>query len=106
MMFLGPWSQGADWDAAGIDGCHRFLRRVWDLGIAPRDALGPRDPDADRAVHRTVERVTKDLGNYSFNTAVAAMMELSNTLMKASGPSRDDGVSALVLLLAPFAPYI
>jgi leucyl-tRNA synthetase len=106
VMFLGPWTQGADWDSAGIDGCHRFLRRVWDLGIAPPATGGERDRDVDRVVHHTIERVAKDLEHYSFNTAVAAMMELSNVLMKASGPSRDDGISALVLLLAPFAPYI
>ena len=106
MMFLGPWTQGADWDAAGIDGCHRFLRRVWDLGVARRDSTGPRDDAVDRAVHATIKKVTEDLQEYAFNTAIAAMMELSNTLQKASGPSRDEGLGALVLLLAPFAPYI
>ncbi len=106
MMFLGPWTQGSDWDAAGIDGCHRFLRRAWDLGIAPPEGAGTRDVDVDRAVHRTIAKVSKDLEDYAFNTAIAAMMELTNTLMKASGPSRDDGVSTLVLLLAPFAPYL
>jgi leucyl-tRNA synthetase len=106
MMFLGPWTQGSDWDSAGIDGCHRFLRRVWELAIAPRQTDGARDAAVDRAVHLTLRKVTEDLGDYAFNTAIAAMMELVNTLMKASGASRDDGVSALVLLLAPFAPYI
>ena len=106
MMFLGPWTQGADWDAAGIDGCNRFLRRVWDLGIAPRQAAGSRDETVDRAVHATIKKVTADLQDYGFNTAIAAMMELSNALQKASGPSRDAAVDALVLLLAPFAPYI
>jgi leucyl-tRNA synthetase len=106
MMFLGPWTQGADWDAAGIDGCNRFLRRVWDLGIASRETSGPRDEGVDRAVHATIKKVTQDLQEYGFNTAIAAMMELSNVLQKATGPSRDDGIGALVLLLAPFAPYI
>ncbi|MEK7863162.1 MAG: class I tRNA ligase family protein, partial [Chloroflexota bacterium] len=106
MMFLGPWTQGSDWDSAGIDGTNRFLRRVWDLGVAPRSEGGVRDADVDRVVHRTIAKVTKDLEDYAFNTAIAAMMELSNTLAKASGPSRDAGVDALVLLLAPFAPYI
>ena len=106
MMFLGPWSQGADWDAAGIDGCHRFLRRVWDLGLAPRSTDGPADGEVDRAVHRTIERVTRDLDDYAFNTAIAAMMELVNVLGKAGGPSRDRGIDTLVVLLAPFAPYI
>ena len=106
MMFLGPWSQGADWDPAGIDGCHRFLRRVWELGLAPRDTSGPRDVDVDRAVHRTIKKVSEDIDDYAFNTAIAAMMELSNTLQHASGPSREAGIATLILLLAPFAPYI
>ena len=106
MMFLGPWTQGSDWDAAGIDGCNRFLRRVWDLGVAPRQAPRPRDDAVDRAVHMTMKKVGQDLEQYAFNTAISAMMELSNTLAKASGPSRDAGIDALVLLLAPFAPYI
>ena len=106
MMFLGPWTQGADWDAAGIDGCHRFLRRVWELGVSDRQRDGARDETLDRAVHSTIRKVTTDLQEYAFNTAIAAMMELSNTLLKASGPSRESGVDVLVLLLSPFAPYI
>src|SRR2546428_8254432 len=67
---------------------------------------GPRDPEVDRAVHRTIAKVTEDLQTYSFNTAVAAMMELSNALQHATGPSRDEGVATPLLLLAPFAPYM
>jgi leucyl-tRNA synthetase len=106
MMFMGPWVDGADWDASGIEGVHRFLRRIWEMGRADPEPAGPRDADVDRAVHRTIAKVTEDLQTYSFNTAVAAMMELSNVLQRASGPSRNEGVSTLLLLLAPFAPYM
>ena len=106
MMFMGPWVDGADWDAAGIEGVHRFLRRVWEMAQSEAQPAGPRDPDLDRAVHRTIAKVTDDLQTYSFNTAVAAMMELSNALHHAAGPSRDEGVATLLLLLAPFAPYV
>jgi leucyl-tRNA synthetase len=106
MMFMGPWVDGADWDASGIEGVHRFLRRVWEMAQAEAQPAGPRDPDVDRAVHRTIAKVTEDLQTYSFNTAVAAMMELSNALQHARGPSRDEGISTLLLLLAPFAPYV
>src|SRR2546428_9436239 len=67
---------------------------------------GPRDPEVDRAVHRTIAKVTDDLQTYSFNTAVAAMMELSNALQHATRPSRDEGVATPLLLLAPFAPHM
>ena len=106
LMFLGPWTQGSDWDASGIDGAHRFVRRVWELALADRQPVSPRDPDIDRSVHRTIRKVSRDLESYSFNTAIAAMMELSNDLQHAEGPSRDDGVATLVLLLAPFAPHV
>ncbi|TMF80695.1 MAG: leucine--tRNA ligase, partial [Chloroflexi bacterium] len=106
MMFMGPWVDGADWDASGIEGVYRFLRRVWDMAQSEAEPPGSRDRDVDRAVHRTIAKVTDDLQTYSFNTAVAAMMELSNTLQHATGPSRDEGVASLLLVLAPFAPYM
>jgi leucyl-tRNA synthetase len=106
MMFMGPWVDGADWDASGIEGVHRFLRRVWEMAQSEAQPPGRRDPDVDRVVHRTIAKVTEDLQTYSFNTAVAAMMELSNALQHATGPSRDEGVATLLLLLAPFAPYM
>ncbi|TMG56546.1 MAG: leucine--tRNA ligase [Chloroflexi bacterium] len=105
LMFLGPWTQGSDWDASGIEGVHRFLNRVWMLGLTDPGA-GPRDRAIDRALHRTIAKVTADLETYHFNTAIAAMMELSNALQHASGPSRADAVDKLILLLAPFAPHI
>ena len=106
MMFMGPWVDGADWDASGIEGVHRFLWRVWELSLTEAEAAGARDADVDGAVHRTIKKVTEDLGDYHFNTAVAAMMELANTLQHARGPSRRDGVATLILLLAPFAPHV
>jgi leucyl-tRNA synthetase len=85
---------------------HRFLRRVWEIGLADAQASGPRDETVDREVQRAIKRVTEDLRAEAFNTAVAAMMELSNALQKATGPSRDEGIATLILLLAPFAPHI
>jgi leucyl-tRNA synthetase len=106
MMFMGPWVDGADWNAAGIEGVHRFLRRVWEMGLAEAQPAGPRDESVDREVQRAIKRVTEDLRAEAFNTAVAAMMELSNALQKAAGPSRDAGIGTLILLLAPFAPHV
>src|SRR6266545_3743837 len=106
MMFMGPWVDGADWNASGIEGTYRFLWRVWELALTEPAQVGPRDADVDGAVHRTIKKVTEDLTIEHFNTAVAAMMELANTLQHAHGPSRNDGVATLVLLLAPFAPHM
>jgi leucyl-tRNA synthetase len=106
MMFMGPWVDGADWDAAGIDGVHRFLRRVWEMALSAPQSAGPRDADVDRVVQVTIKKVTEDLQTFAFNTAVAALMELSNALHKATGPSRDAGVATMILLLAPLAPHM
>jgi leucyl-tRNA synthetase len=106
MMFMGPWVDGADWNASGIEGTYRFLWRVWELALTDPAPAGPRDAAVDGAVHRTIKKVTEDLGDYHFNTAVAAMMELTNTLQHATGPSRNDGIATLILLLAPSAPHM
>jgi leucyl-tRNA synthetase len=106
MMFMGPWVDGADWDASGIEGVHRFLRRVWELALTDAEGAGPRDIDVDGVVQRTIKKVTEDLTQEHFNTAVAAMMEMTNTLQHARGPSRNEGVATLILLLAPFAPHL
>ena len=106
VMFMGPWTEGNDWDAAGIEGTRRFLNRVWTLGLLDRASSGSRDAELDRMVQRTIQKVTEDLEAYHFNTAIASMMELTTAALHAAGPSRDAAVDALVLLLAPFAPHI
>ncbi|HEX4743656.1 MAG TPA: leucine--tRNA ligase [Candidatus Limnocylindria bacterium] len=105
MGFMGPWTAGADWDASGIEGVYRFLHRVWDVALAPAGD-GPRDADLDATVQRAIGKVTSDLEEYHFNTAISTLMELARDLMHASGPSREDGVRTLLLLLAPLAPHI
>ena len=80
--------------------------RVWELGLTEPEPSGARDIDVDGAVQRTIKKVTEDLGAEHFNTAVAAMMELANTLQRATGSSRNDGVAMLIVLLAPFAPHL
>src|SRR3989442_523419 len=102
LMFMGPWTDGSDWDAAGIEGTHRFLNRVWTIGIEkPAGSAGDRDEAVDRAVHRTIQKVTEDLEGYRFNTAISAMIELSTTLSHARGSSPLERIDTLVLLLAP-----
>ncbi|HEV2011947.1 MAG TPA: leucine--tRNA ligase, partial [Candidatus Limnocylindria bacterium] len=106
IMFMGPWTDGNDWDASGIEGTWRFLNRVWGIGLSERGSSGARDAELDRALQRTIKKVSEDLEAYHFNTAIAAMMELSTAIFHATGPSRDDATDTLVLLLAPFAPHI
>jgi leucyl-tRNA synthetase len=127
LMFMGPWDQGGPWSPSGIGGVHRFLNRVWTLvtdphGREPGDAssgrLPPGESGADAALairsaaHRTLRDVTEDYEGFRFNTMVAKLMELSNTLYRyrgteAAGDSEwDEAIRLLLLMLAPAAPHI
>ena len=118
LMFLGPWDQGGDWSDTGLNGVARWMNRVWDL--AQRDASQLEGFATDegairetaRAVHKTIRRVTDDLDRFKFNTALAALMELSNTLSQAwerraiNSEGWNDAVEKLLLLIAPMAPHV
>ncbi len=115
LMFLGPFEEGGDFRDAGISGPRRFLDRVWDyVGQAaggpagPGASAAPAEPIVAREAlvkyHQTVKKVTGDLESLNYNTAIAAMMELLNTLREHEAVSL--GVAeGLVVMLAPFAPH-
>jgi leucyl-tRNA synthetase len=116
LMFGWRWDQGGPWDSQGIQGVYRWLHRVWTLVLEPGDGNG--DPteeqiaDLQRATHQTIRSVTHDLESFAFNTAIARMMEFTNTLQKAKRTSVYDtaawneAIETLLLLLAPSCPHI
>src|SRR5262245_32281831 len=127
LMFMGPWDQGGPWSPTGIGGVHRFLNRVWTLALDPhgREAgdpesgklpAGETEADAEHAIraaaHRTLREVTADYEAFHFNTMVAKLMELSNTLFRYRGTpvagegAWDEAIRLLLLMLAPAAPHI
>jgi leucyl-tRNA synthetase len=127
LMFMGPWDQGGPWSPSGIGGVHRFLNRVWTLVIDPhgrepgdlesgRLPAGESATDAAMAIraaaHRTLRDVTEDYEGFRFNTMVAKLMELSNTLHRYRGTEVagdtewDEAIRLLLLMLAPAAPHI
>ncbi len=114
LMFIGPWEQGGPWNSQGIEGPARFLDRAWRAVVEiPSSTDAPADPEAlRRTTHRTVKKVTEGISRFSFNTAIAALMEFVNDLMKLRETSvRDtaawvEATTTLALLLAPIAPYI
>ena len=90
-MFMGPLEATKPWSMRGVEGVYRFLNRVWRLAIDDRhesvkllDVVQDVDPDKEtlRILHHTVKRVSDDLETMSFNTAISAMMELTNHLTK------------------------
>ncbi len=127
LMFMGPWDQGGPWSPTGIGGVHRFLNRVWALAIDPH-FIEPGDAEAGTlpagqdeaaarlairaAAHRTLRDATDDYAAFHFNTMVAKLMELANTLFRYRGssvagdPEWNEAVDLLLLMLAPAAPHI
>jgi len=125
LMFAFDWAKGGPWDSQGIMGVHRFLNDVWRLvwhwikdppgnpAPAARGVASEKDVRAlRRKVHQTIQRVTYSLETFSFNTGMAALMELKNAMSKVRGtpvvrtPAWDEAVRTLLLLMAPFTPYV
>ncbi len=113
-MFMGPLEATKPWSMRGVEGVYRFLGRVWRLFIddradevilaeAVRDV--PPDRETERKLHQTIQKVTEDLEGMRFNTAIAAMMELTNHLTKLEVRPRVV-LEPFVLLLSPFAPHL
>jgi leucyl-tRNA synthetase len=113
-MFMGPLEATKPWSTRGVDGVYRFLSRVWRLFIDDRaeevridEDVQNAEPDREtlRKLHQTIQKVTDDLDDMRFNTAIAAMMELTNHLTKLVVRPRSV-LKPFVLLLAPFAPHM
>ena len=107
-MFLGPLEQSKPWDTKGIDGVHRFLRKVWRL-FYDRDNMLVTDekatPEELKALHKLIGKVKADIEAFSFNTAVSAFMIAVNELTDLKCSKREI-LEPLVILLSPFAPHI
>ncbi len=107
-MFLGPIEQSKPWDVAGIDGCHRFLRKFWNLcsvdcGNAAVNQTAT--PEALKALHKLIKKVTQDIEAFSYNTAISAFMIATNELSTLKCKNAEV-MKTLVVLIAPFAPHI
>ena len=109
-MFLGPVEQSKPWDTNGIDGCHRFLKKLWkfmtteDGQINVAEGVAPSKEEL-KALHTLIKKVSSDIEQFSYNTSIAAFMVCLNELTKLKSASRDVK-ETLVVLLAPFCPHL
>ena len=123
MMFASPPDMSLEWSDSGVEGSHRFLRRVWRLaqahvtqgaaGRADLTALNDDQKAIRRSIHQAIKQASQDIGQHQkFNTAVAQVMTLMNVLEKAPQTTAQDrallqeGLETVVLLLAPMTPHI
>ncbi|HSD56402.1 MAG TPA: leucine--tRNA ligase [Candidatus Saccharimonadales bacterium] len=117
-LFIGPWNQAANWSVEGMGGAFRFLQRVWAIAQEYQERGEDMQPVDDielkRTMHRAIHRVSKDLEEMGFNTAIAGLMETVNELYRLKTLIRYEqapetwgwATNTLVQLLAPFAPHM
>jgi leucyl-tRNA synthetase len=119
-LFVAPPEVDFEWSEQGVEGTHRFLRRVWTLVLEEGGGggQGTTEPseaqiaELRRMTHKTIKRVTHDMEAFKFNTMLAALMEFNNFLIKAKEtpvvqtPAWEEAIEALLLLLAPACPHI
>ncbi|OUC07375.1 leucine--tRNA ligase [Litorilinea aerophila] len=119
LMFIGPWELGGPWDPSAIEGVSRFLHRVWHVVVEEGDPAQQEAEPAgeelralERKLHQTILKVTDDIANFRFNTAIAAMMELNNLLLRLKetpvygSALWQEAIETLILLMAPIFPHI
>ena len=108
-MFLGPVEQSKPWDTNGIDGCHRFLKKLWGMYFDREGNLLASDaePTKDelKSLHKLIKKVTADIEVFSYNTSVSAFMICLNELNQQKSHNRKV-METLAVLLAPFCPHL
>ena len=103
IMFIGDFEKAAAWSDNAVKGCKRFLDRIWNLADQVKGG-GTYSKDNEALVHKTIKKVSDDIENMKFNTAIAALMTLTNQFYD-KGVNRAE-FQTLLLLLSPFAPHI
>ncbi len=107
-LFMGPADQATEWSDKGIAGCYRFLQKVWNLQTRISTNKNSRistNLHLQKLLHKTIKKVTEDIENFRFNTAISTLMVLVNKLEKEDRISKED-FETLLKLLAPMAPHI
>lgn len=107
LMFLGPYDQGGDFRDTGMQGMYRFLERVWKL-VHSKAVTDLTSPAVDKKLQQTIKKVSTNLPTFSYNTSIAAIMELVNVIKQGdeTGVISQADVLKLLQLLAPFAPFM
>ncbi len=103
-MFIGDFEKAAPWSNAGIKGCRRFIERYWNLQSILIDGEAIR-PEMESSFHKAIKKVSYDIENLKFNTAIAALMALMNVIAEKGSINKAE-LSVFTMLLNPFAPHV
>ncbi|HUC94379.1 MAG TPA: class I tRNA ligase family protein [Candidatus Saccharimonadales bacterium] len=104
-MFMGPFDVMKPWSTSGVEGSSRFLGKVWRLFQQPSiDDQQSANDEVVSKLHQTIKKVTKDIEEYKFNTAISSLMELTNIIIEHGADK--ETLKTFILLLAPFAPHL
>ena len=110
-MFMGPLDKAKPWSTTGLQGSHRFLKRIWRMfdsengGLKITDDDPAEDKKLYKLLHRTIMKVTIDIENLRFNTAISALMTLGNKMKSRMSVSRANA-ETFILMISPFVPHI
>ena len=104
-MFMGPFEAVKPWNTKNIEGCFRFLQKVWRLVEEGKITDEKPSENLNKLLHKTIKKVTEDIEEFGFNTAISQMMILANEAMKEKKLSKEV-MEKLVLILSPFAPHV
>jgi len=102
---MGPFEEAIAWDSKGVKGARRFLDKVWKLKRKVNKGLRIRNQELKRLVHKTIKKVSEDIENLKFNTAVSSLMILANEMEKQEKVPLKY-YSLFLILLSPFAPHL
>ena len=103
-MFIGDFEKAAPWSNAGIKGCRRFIERYWNLQSILIDGEAIR-PEMENSFHKAIKKVSYDIENLKFNTAIASLMALMNVIAEKGSINKAE-LSVFTMLLNPFAPHV
>jgi leucyl-tRNA synthetase len=105
LMFLGPFERGGDFRDSGIAGITRFLERVYKLKSSVPAKSSPKAKNLEKILHQSIKKITEDIENSRYNTAISQLMILLNEMERVS-QLRPEDYKVFLKLLAPFAPHL
>lgn len=105
LCFLGPFDKDKPWSDKGIEGCTRFLERVWRYCLSSKGQAIQPPKDLESSLHRTIKKVTEDIESLDFNTAISSLMILINEIYKTD-VKNENLAKTLAQLLMPFTPHL